>query len=620
MAIASQEKQQTTGAQWEKYRSLYELFRETATREGDRVALRAKKGSSDYNVSVTWRQLADTARIIAAALIELGLKPGERTAIASPNRPEWVMMDLGTFAAGAADVPLYPTLTADQMAYILNDSGARVLAVVNEAMLKKIMEVEDKIPVEHVIVFDPTEVRPKRLKYHSWDDLVKLGKEQLSTHEKELQARFDGMKQENLCSIVYTSGTTGEPKGAMLTHRCFLSNALCAIKFINITHDDVELSFLPLCHVFERIVYYCVIAQGAQIVYAESIDAVRKNMGEVHPTIVPSVPRLFEKFHAGIMEKVEAGYRTRRRIFMASINIGRRYHELKLHGKVVPPLLALQYNLAQKIAFKPIHELTGGRIKFFLSGGAPLRRDIGEFFLACGIPVIEGYGLTETSPVITVNPLERPKFGTVGQPIGGVEVKIAEDGEIICRGPNVMQGYFNKPQQTREAIDPDGWFHTGDIGMFDSDGYLVITDRKKELLVLSNGKKVAPQPIEGELKKSSFIEQAMVLGDDRNFVGALIVPAFEALKRWAQSEDLGTLEREQLLAHPKVKQLYESEIEKVNKNLAQFEKIKQFVLLPEEFSQDKNELTPTLKFKRKVILEHYKTQVDQLYAATAGHA
>ncbi len=618
MAIASTQQSTSNATRaWEAYRSLYDMFLATVKRQPQHVALRAKQNSPTYNVSFTYQELADMVRQVAAALVDAGVAPGDRIAIASANRPEWVMMDLGAFGAGAADVPLYPTLTGDQMAYILNDSGARFLAVSNEAMLKKLLDVEDKIPnVGHVVCFDASTSRPKRMRFWTWDELLSHGREQLKQHADELDKRQTEVQPDALASIVYTSGTTGEPKGAMLRHRNFLSNAVTAANIIDLTPEDVQLSFLPLCHVFERIIYYVMLYTGCSIAYAESIDAVPQNLLEVRPSLVPSVPSLFEKTYARIMEGVEQQPRTMRRIFNAGLSLGRRYQQLKAEGKPVPPLMELEYRLAKKVAFKRIYARTGGNIKYFVSGGAPLRKDIGEFFLAVGLKIIEGYGLTETSPVITFNPPEKLKFGTVGKPIDGVECKIADDGEIIARGPNIMQGYFNKPEATREAIDGEGWFHTGDIGMFDSEGYLVITDRKKELLVLSNGKKVAPQPIENSLKASNYIEQAMILGDNRQFVGALLVPAFDAVKRWAAAEGGVTLgEPSTWDQNDKVRQLLTAEVEKVNKGLAQYEKVKQFAILDREFSQDKNELTPTLKFKRKIILEHYKDTVERIYSA-----
>jgi long-chain acyl-CoA synthetase len=593
------------------------MFRKTVDQHANRVVLSAKQNAKTYNVRYSYREMADAIRHVAATLLDMGVQAGDRTAIASNNRPEWAIFDLATFAVGAADTPLYPTLTPAQMAYILNDCGAKVLCVSNEAMLEKILEVEDQLPkLEHVICCDLTSHRPKRVKFWTWYDVVRDGQKRQSELAEPLDARLNALKADDLATIIYTSGTTGEPKGAMLTHGNLLFNTQAGLAVSDMTVDDVELSFLPLCHIFERGIFYAMLAVGARIAYAESIDTVPDNLREVEPTIVPSVPRLFEKTHARIVDRVEKQSPTAQKLFHWAMALGRKVQALKASGQPVPGLMAWQYNnVAKKVVFKGIYERLGGRIRYFISGGAPLRRDIGEFFQACDLTLLEGYGLTETSPLISINRPGRVRFGTVGNIVDGVECKIAEDGEIVCRGPNVMKGYFNKQKETAEAIDPEGWFHTGDIGKLE-EGYLVITDRKKELLVLSNGKKTAPQPVENELKASPYVEQAVLLGDNRNFVAALLVPSTDAVKRWATQHGIPLPAREEWKNHEGIRRLLSEAVDKVNANLAHFEQIKQFAMLDRELTQDQDELTPTLKLKRRAVNEHFADVIDKLYAQT----
>jgi len=381
---------------------------------------------------------------------------------------------------------------------------------------------------------------------------------------------------------------------------------------LGLNENDVELSFLPLCHVFERIAYYAQVNVGAHVCYAESIDTVAANLSEVHPTLVPSVPRLFEKIHGRIVEGVEKGSPIKKKIFHWALSVGRTWWECKRQG--VRPTIALvaAHRIAHKLVFSKIHERTGGSIRFFMSGGAPLRRDIAEFFAHVGLTICEGYGLTETSPVITLNRPDRVRFGTVGQPLTSVEVKIAEDGEILSRGPHIMRGYFNKPEDTRSAIDDDGWFHTGDIGRLDEDNFLTITDRKKEILVMSNGKNVAPQPIENLLKSSPYIEQAMVIGDNRNFISALVVPSFPTLEHWASTHGISA-RSQALVEEPRALTFLQQQVDDVNRGLSQYERVKKIAVLDHELTQDAGELTPTLKFKRRVILEKYKEKIEALY-------
>lgn len=560
----------------------------------------------------TYAQVRQKIENFACALLELDFKPRERVAQISNNRPEWVITDLGTMHAGGIHVPLYPTLAREGIEYILKDCAARFAVAATPKHLEDILACEAELPnLDHVISMAPPQGSASRIKVWSFDEFLQLGAEHRSKHEAEMEKRIAELQATDVCSLVYTSGTTGEPKGAMLMHGNFVSNAVTAVPLLEFRSDDVELSFLPLSHVFERVAYYCVCSMGATIAYAESIDTLVANMAEVRPTVMPSVPRLFEKIHARAMDKVKAGPKAKQAIFNWALGVGKKYYLAKAAG-TLNNVLKLQYAMAYKLALKKLHETTGGRIRVFCSGGAPLRKDVGEFFLSAGFTLTEGYGLTETSPVISFNPLRKPKIGTVGKIVPDVQVKIAEDGEILCKGPNVMLGYFNKPQATREAIDAEGWFHTGDIGILDAEGYLTITDRKKDLLVMSNGKNVAPQPIEQLLQSSPYIEQAVVLGDNKKFIAALLVPSWANLKDWCQKNGLSG-DPEQLAQNPQLLEFMQNEVNRLCVDLSNYEKVKSIALLPRELSQESGELTPTLKVKRKVVNQRFAEQIGALY-------
>jgi long-chain acyl-CoA synthetase len=433
------------------------------------------------------------------------------------------------------------------------------------------------------------------------------------------EARRLAVRPEDPAAIIYTSGTTGEPKGAVLSHANFTSNALAVLRRIPVRETDRFLSFLPLPHVFERLVgFYFPLAAGAEIAYAGSLFTVQTDMVDVKPTIMASVPRLYESMAGRIADTGAKLPPLRRRLFDWAVSVGRNVGMRRIEHRSVEPLLALQYALADRLVLAKVRERTGGRMRYFVSGGAPLMRETAEYFAALGLTILEGYGLTETSPVITFNPPGEIKLGTVGRPIDGVEVKLAADGEILCRGHNVMQGYYNKPAATREAIDADGWFHTGDVGRLDADSYLSITDRKKEILVLSNGNKVAPAPIEARLKTSPFIAQAVLLGDRQNVVSALIVPQFDRLRQWAQEAGIPAAENAALIADARVRRQIKSEIDRLSKELADFEKVRRFALLERDFTTDSGELTPTLKLKRRVIAEKYAAAIAGIGGGEEG--
>jgi len=561
---------------------------------------------------ISSRTVGERVRRLALGLQELGIQPGERVAIFSENRPEWAIADFACLTALLTDVPLYPNLPPDQAAYILNDSGAVAIFVSDAAQAAKIAEVRGKCTqLRHVITFA---AEPHAGTDHTIAEVEARG---AAVDDEERRARYRqyalAVKPDDLATLIYTSGTTGEPKGVMLTHDNLYSNVMLAAVQIPFAGKDVCLSFLPLSHIFERMAgHYLMFQVGCSIAYAESMDTVPIDMQTVRPTIVLSVPRLYEKMYARVLENALSGGAVKKRIFFWARAVAERWADVKLAGGTPRGLLALQYRIAQRLVFSKLQQRTGGRLRYFVSGGAPLAPEINKFFYAAGLVILEGYGLTETSPVIAVNTPSQFRIGTVGKPVYGVEVMIASDGEILTRGPHVMKGYYNKPEATREAIDGDGWFHTGDIGEL-RDGFLAITDRKKDIIVTAGGKKIAPQPIENALKTNKYISQAVVIGDKRKFPVVLVVPNWEQLEKWARIKNLLWTERAQLLEMPIVHAKIEKEVAGKLVGLAKFETPKKVAVLEHDFSIDSGELTPTLKVKRRVIDKTYRDVIDRLY-------
>ncbi|MEZ0369891.1 MAG: long-chain fatty acid--CoA ligase [Candidatus Sericytochromatia bacterium] len=592
------------------------VFFETVAKQPGKRALGSKiNGQWQY---LNYGEVAQKVRQMAAALLELGVQPRDRVAIMSENSPQWVISDLGIMSAGALDVPVYPTLTHEQLEFILNDCGARGIVVSNNTHYQKVMRIWEQVPsLEFIVFVDPvSEDSACKVRTLSFEALLAQGEAQLDKHLPGIETRIQGTQPEDLCSIIYTSGTTGNPKGVMLMHKNFMSNAQECAKILVEPHEEIlELSFLPLSHVFERVVYYAlVVVSGGTVAYAESFDTISANLQEIKPTVLASVPRVYEKIHARVMDQVQASPKMRQRIFAWALQVGEAWFHANQAGKV-PAALALKHTIATKLVLGKIQARTGGRLQVLLSGGAPLMKELAVFFAAVGLPILEGYGLTESSPVICVGRKGKITFGAIGPPIPGVEVKIASDGEILARGPNIMKGYYNNPEATAETISPDGWLHTGDIGELDSNGYLRITDRKKEIIVMSNGKNVAPQPIESLLKTSSYIEQIVLIGDNRKYISALIVPAFEALKARTRELGIAELGPEALCQHEKVHALFRSEINRLSESrLARFEEVKQFRLLPAEFTIENNEITPKLSLRRKIIAQRYADLIEAMYA------
>ncbi len=555
--------------------------------------------------------LLERVRRVSLGLEELGVRPGDRLAILSENRPEWAIVDYATLALGAADVPIYPNLPPDQVGYILRDSGACIVFVSNPDQAAKIAAVRASCPaLRHVISFGPPTAGVDR----SLDMLETAGASadangrRAAFRERALKVRPD-----DLATLIYTSGTTGDPKGVMLTHDNIYSNVMAGAATIPFAGQDTCLSFLPLSHIFERMAgHYLMMHAGASIAYAESTDTVPLNMTEVRPTLVLSVPRLYEKMYARVLERALTGGAVKKQIFFWGRDVAERWANIKLAGGEPRGLLAVQYKLAQRLVFSKLRARTGGRLRYFVSGGAPLAPEINKFFYAAGLTILEGYGLTETSPVISVNTPKDFRIGTVGKPVPGVEVMIAPDGEILTRGPNVMRGYYNKPTATAEAIDAEGWFHTGDIGTL-TDGFLSITDRKKEIIVTAGGKNIAPQPIENKIKTNKYVSQAVVIGDRRKFPIVLVVPNWDQLERWAKRQNIPWSERAELLATPAIRAKMEKEVLSECADLARFEAPKKVGLLEHDFSVERGELTPSLKVKRRVVDKQYKALIDSLY-------
>jgi long-chain acyl-CoA synthetase len=592
--------------------TLNQLFFTTIDRHaGLQAAFRSKVAGTW--VGITHRETLERVQAISLGLRELGIQPGDKVAIVSENRPEWALADYACLTARATDVPIYPTLTAKQTEYILRDSESVAVFCSTAAQVDKVLESKGSLPgLKHIIAFDGDAAR--RPGVTALSAVESKGRAVAAKHPSWKQEALSA-QPDDLATLIYTSGTTGDPKGVMLTHHNIWSNVQAVLQMIPIGGGDECLSMLPLSHSYERMVDYTLFQAGVIINYAESFDTVAANLGEVKPTVVLSVPRLYEKVYARVLENALSGSAIKRKIFFWAKRAGEQWATLAIAGLPVPRGLAFKKKIADRLVFSKLQARTGGRIRFFVSGAAPLSADIAKFFYSAGLPVIEGYGLTESSPVLTLNPLDRIKLGTVGRAIPGVELKIASDGEILARGPNIMQGYYKLPEATKEMLDADGWLHTGDIGELDSDGYLKITDRKKELLKTAGGKYIAPQPIEGMIKRNKFVANAVLYGDRRKYPIVLVVPNFDNLERWAKERNLSYHSTAELIQLADVQAKVEREVMSMLKELAKFETPKKVVLLENDFTIESGELTPTLKVKRRVVEKRYKDQIDAAYGA-----
>ncbi|HET9947733.1 MAG TPA: long-chain fatty acid--CoA ligase [Longimicrobiales bacterium] len=588
--------------------TLVELFFEGVERHHERVAFQRVTAPGVLD-DLSYSDTLLTVKAVVAALRDRGIRKGDRVAILSENRPEWALADYACLCAGVLDVPVYATLTASQVGYLLEDSEARLAFASTPDQAAKLREAASARGLEiEVVAFDPPD--EPRASVSSWADLVARGRalaegwSNEAFREEALSARRD-----DVATIIYTSGTTGDPKGVMLTHNNLASNVRAARMAFDIGPSDNTVSFLPLSHVLQRMADYLFFWVGCRIGYPRSIDTVVEDMRLIRPTIVVSVPRTFEKIHASVM-----GARGVKKLLVDwAVRVADRAAERRLAGREPGGLLALQYALADRLVFSKVKAAVGGRLRFFVSGGGPLSPALARFFYSIGMTILEGYGLTETSPVTNVNTLEHMRLGTVGRPIPSTEIRIAEDGEILVRGPQVMKGYYRRPEETARVIDAEGWLATGDIGTIDEDGFLRITDRKKDLIITAGGKNVAPQPIENRLGSHPLVEQVVMVGDRRKYCVLLMVPAFDRLEAWARENGVSWSSREELVRDPRVVRWVEAQVLGSLSDLASFERPKKIALLPHELTVESGLLTPTLKVRRRQIEERFSHLIDSLY-------
>ncbi|MSO22804.1 MAG: long-chain fatty acid--CoA ligase [Acidobacteria bacterium] len=561
---------------------------------------------------ISSEELRESVQQAGAGLAKLGVRKGDRIALLSENRPEWAISDQGILSIGAINVPFYATLPATQIAELLLDSEASAIIVSSQLQLEKVLSIASRVSsLRQIVVMDPVRGAPQETIRFS--TLREIGRAAL----QENRAAFEAMRQNvgagDVASIIYTSGTTGVPKGVMLTHRNIVTNVIDSAEAFDLSASDVSLSFLPLCHIFQRMVDYLMLYQGVSIAYAESFETVPQNMQEVHPTVVSSVPRFFEKMHARIDEAMRAGPAQKQKLIAWALAVGKDYSRMVIGKEKVSSILKLKHAVADRLVFSKLRAKLGGRLRFFISGGAPLDKELADFFFSVGVMILEGYGLTETSPVIAVNRRHSFKLGTVGQALRQVEVKIAEDGEILTRGPAVMLGYYKREAETREVM-AGGWFHTGDIGSLDNDGFLKITDRKKDLIVTASGKNVAPQKIEGLLKTNPYFLNVVAVGDKRPFISALVVPNADRLKAQADFMGLNSGNYPDLLRSAPLKGFLLAQIQASTRDLAPFEQVRRIQLLEHDFAIAAGELTPTMKIRRRFVETKYKDLIDQMYA------
>ena len=563
-------------------------------------------------VSISSDELLARAGSIAAGLYSIGLRHGDRLAILSESRVEWTLADAGCIFAGVIDVPIYPTLTPPQVRYILKDSGASVLVLENLDKFKELKGILSECSqVRNIVIFDQQPTTEANIL--TLAELEARGR-QLQLEQPKIVERLSiQTSTDDLATIIYTSGTTGEPKGVMLTHSNLVTNLIDSSGHLDFGEHDSALSVLPLSHVYERQAMYMYLYQGFAVYFAESLQTLGADLREVRPTVLVGVPRMFEKIYARIQERAAESGKFAVALLNWSVQVAREYAKYRLAHKPIPTALKLKHAVAKRLVFSKWQRAFGGRMRLLLSGGAALSEDLAYIYFGAGIPIIQGYGLTETSPVMTTSEIENIRVGTVGKAIPNVQIRIAPDGEIETRGPNVMVGYYNRPEETQAVFTPDGWFKTGDIGSIDSDGYLRITDRKKELFKTSGGKYISPQPIEQAIKGSRFVSQVVLIGDGRKFPAALIVPEWEQVESYTKFKAIDVKTRAELCHHPRIIDLFERQIARLTPDLARYEKIKAIALLENEFTMEGGELTPTLKMKRRVINEKYRDVIDEMY-------
>lgn len=590
--------------------TLCDLFLQSVEQHGSAPAFRRFTGQGDATVDLSYNEALEIVRAVSGGLRALGLQPGDRAALLSENRPEWALADYGCLLSRIVDVPVYNTLIASQVAYILGDAGVRLVFASDATQVRKALEAASEAEIDlKVVAFEERDL-PDDDRVITWQALLELGRETLGDEPMEtFLQRARSVAPEDLATLLYTSGTTGNPKGVMLSHYNLFSNVQASSQVLEIRKGDVTLSFLPLSHVFQRMVDYLLFWRGCCIAYARDILNVAEDLKVVRPTVVVSVPRLYEKVYNKVMDAKG----TRAKLLGWATRVGRAYTEARLDGRSPGLGISLQRALADRLVFRKVRGAVGGRLRWFISGGAPLEPDIALFFHSVGLPILEGYGLTETSPVTNVNRAGKVRLGTVGPPVPGTEIRIADDGEILVRGPQVMKGYYNNPKATAEVIDPDGWFHTGDIGELTDEGCLRITDRKKDIIVTAGGKNIAPQPIENRLKTNAFIEQVVMVGDKRKFPALLAVPDFVQLEAWAETQGVPQGDREALLQDARVQQHLWREVNEHLGALSNFERPKKLGLLAEEFSIADGTLTPSMKVRRRVVQDRFRELIDRFY-------
>ena len=595
------------------YTTISQMFDYSTSQNLTKALYYYKKGESW--VGLTGLDIRNTVKELTFGLRSLEVGSGQNVAILSNNSPRWAMSDYGIICSGAATVSIYPTLISSQIEYILNDSEASLIFIEDQEQYGKIKSIWSNCPaLKNIVILDNSEIGNSKNVY-SFNSFIKKGIEYSKISGITFTSLVNTATPSDLLTLIYTSGTTGNPKGVMLSHENLIANMKGIGKLIDFEANDIFLSFLPLSHVFERMGgHFTAFSRACTVYYAEGIEQVPANLQEAKPTVVLSVPRLYEKMHARIIEGLKTAPPARKKIFWWAIEVGENYSRLSILGKKVPLLLDIKHKIADKLVYSKVRARMGGRLKFFVSGGAPLSQKIGEFFAAAGITILEGYGLTETSPVLTSNSPTSLRYGSVGKPLFNVEIKIATDGEIMAKGPSIMKGYYNNKEATKESIDHDGWFHTGDIGEFDVDGYLKITDRKKNILVTSAGKNIAPAPMENVMVASPYIDQVVVIGDNRNFISALIVPAFESVESYLAEHDKEVSSHAAIVEHSDVITLIAREVNKSMESFSKYERVKKFTLLPRLLTLEKGELTPTLKVVRRIVLSNFSECVESMYS------
>ena len=587
-----------------------ELFLKIANKYPDKEVLYYKHAGRYHGIK--FREFLQKVEWFALGIEAIGFNQGDKVALLSENRPQWMISDLAVIGIGGIDVPLYTSLTPSQIEYMINDSGSKIVVVSKEALLKKILSVRDRLTaVEKIIVIDSVESKNKAEGVITFQEVIETGIKISETGAQRFDEKVKRVKPSDLATIMYTSGTTGVPKGVMLSHSNIVSEVRALSKSIDAGVEDLLISYLPLSHVLERLVEYFLIMNGTAVGYCESIESLPRNLMELKPTLLVSVPRVYEKVYSMIVDGLEKGSAFKKRVFDWAVIAGKSYRESD--GFKRSSFKYLKYLIAEKYVLSKVKERLGGRLRILISGGASLSKEVGRFFNDLGLAIQEGYGLTETTCAVTLNRRDKIRYGTVGQPLPGVEVAIGDGNEILVRGQVVMQGYYKDEEGTRKVVDQDGWLHTGDVGYMDSDNFLVITDRIKDLIKTSGGKYVAPQQIENLYKTNKFISQAVVTGDGRKYITALLIPDFDVLKKYSEEEKIPFSGKEDLINNPKIISIYQSITNKINKDLANFEKIRKITLLAIDFSIGSEEVTPTMKLKRSIILKKYKDVIDKMY-------